>query len=166
MADPIPARYHTVSPYLIFKNAADALKFYARAFRGVETRRLLAPDQKIMHAEMKIGDSTIMLADEFPSHQALSPESVGGSPVSLVLHVAEVDVRVNEAICAGATLLRPVQDQFTGDRSGTVLDPFGYRWTVTTHIEDISDEEIDRRFTAMMSGNKNHGAADGKTHDG
>jgi PhnB protein len=147
---PIPAGYHTATPYLIVKNAAAAIEFYTRAFGAKETRRMAGPDGKMMHAEMKIGDSIVMLSDEFPSHQALSPETLGGSPMFVVLYVEDVDARVRQALAAGAKVLRPVEDQFFGDRSGTVLDPFGHRWTLTTHIEDVSDAEMERRFAAIM----------------
>jgi PhnB protein len=163
---PIPGGYHTASPYLIAANAAAALEFYRTAFGATLKRRLATPDGKIMHAEVKIGDSIVMLADEFPSHEAFGPEHFGGSPVSVVLYVENADTLYAQALRAGATSLRPMADQPFGDRSGTIRDPFGHRWTLTTHVEDISDEEIERRFAAMMSGDKNRGAADGTTHDG
>lgn len=103
-----------------------------------------------MHAEIRIGDSIIMLSDEFPGHGALSPETLGGSPMFIVLCLEDVDARVQQALSAGAAIFRPVEDQFSGDRSGTVQDPFGHRWTLTTHIEDVSEEEMDRRLAAMM----------------
>ncbi|HEY2615078.1 MAG TPA: VOC family protein [Chthoniobacterales bacterium] len=161
--EPVPAKYHTVSPYLIVRNAAAALDFYVGAFGAIECRRMANPDGKIMHAEMKIGDSMIMLADEFPSHQALSPEHFGGSPMFLVLHVENADARFKQAIGAGATALRPLADQFSGDRSGTVLDPFGHRWTLTTHIEDVSEAEMGRRFTEMMKSADRAGNSDPAT---
>jgi len=142
--------YHTVSPYLMFKDASAAIAFYSRAFGAKETRRLSSVDNKIMHAEIRIGDSIVMLADECPAHDALSPETLGGSPGFIVLCVEDVDAQVHAAVEAGAKILRPLQDQFSGDRSATLADPFGYRWTLTTHVEDISDQEIDRRFAAMM----------------
>ena len=163
---PVPEGYHTASPYLIAANAAAALEFYRTAFGATVKRRLAMPDGKIMHAEMKIGDSIVMLADEFPSHEAFGPEHFGGSPISVVLCVENADTLYAQALGAGATSLRPMADQPFGDRSGTVRDPFGHRWILTTHIEDISDEEIERRFAAMMGGDKNRGAADGTTHDG
>jgi PhnB protein len=123
------------------------------------------PDGKIMHAEIKIGDSIVMLADEFPSHEAYAPEHFGGSPLSIVLSLEDADNSYTQALAAGATSLRPMTDQPFGDRSGTIRDPFGHRWTLTTHIEDISEEEIARRFAAMMSGNTNPRAADKTTHD-
>jgi PhnB protein len=148
---PVRAGYHTASPYLIVKNATAALRFYASAFGAVEIRRLSTPDGKIMHSEMKIGDSIVMLADEFPSHQAFGPEHFGGSPMSVVLCVDNVDARFARALDAGATILRPLEDQFSGDRSGTLLDPFGHRWILTMQIEDLPEAEITRRFNAMMN---------------
>jgi PhnB protein len=163
---PVPESYPTVSPYLIVAHAAAALEFYRTAFGATLKRRLAMPDGKIMHAEMRIGDSIVMLADEFPSHEAFGPEHFGGSPVSVVLNVGNADTLYAQALAAGATSLRPMTDQPFGDRSGTIRDPFGHRWTLTTHIEDISDEEIERRFSAMMGGDKDTGAADSTKHDG
>jgi PhnB protein len=111
---------------------------------------MATPDGKIMHAEMKIGDSTIMLSDEFPSHQALGPEHFGGSPIFVVFYIEDVDARFAQAIGACAKILRPLENQFFSDRSGTLLDPFGHRWTLTTHIEDVPEAEMTRRFTEMM----------------
>ncbi len=164
--NPIPDGYHTASPYLIVTNAAAALEFYRVAFSATVKRRLAMPDGKIMHAEMMIGDSIVMLADEFPSHEAFGPEHFGGSPVSVVLYVESPDALFNQALAAGAVSLRPMSDQPFGQRSGTMCDPFGHRWTLTTHMEDISDEELERRFAAMISGDRNPSAADGTTHDG
>lgn len=157
-----PPGYHTASPYLITAHAAAAVDFYRTAFGATVKRRMALPDGKIMHAEMLIGDSIVMLADEFPSHEAFGPDHFGGSPVSIVLYVDNADALYTQALRAGATSVRPMADQPFGDRSGTLRDPFGHRWTLTTHIEDISDEEIERRFVAMIGG-KNRGAADGKT---
>jgi PhnB protein len=160
---PVPQGYHTASPYLIAANAAAALEFYCVAFGATVKRRLAMPDGKIMHAEIKIGDSIIMLADEFPSHDAFGPEHFGGSPVSMVLYVDNADALYTQALEAGATSLRPMADQPFGDRSGTLRDPFGHRWTLTTHIEDVSDEEIERRFTAMTGGANDRGAGGATT---
>jgi uncharacterized glyoxalase superfamily protein PhnB len=135
---------------LIVTDAGQALEFYTRAFGAAVTRRLTMPGGKIMHAEFRIGDSILMLADEFPSHEAFAPGHFGGSPVSVVLCVENVDARVGQAVAAGATVLRPVEDQFSGDRSGTILDPFGHKWTLTTHIEDVPEEDLMRRFAQMM----------------
>ncbi len=147
---PIPDGYHTATPYLIVKEAAKAIDFYKRAFGASETMRMPGPGGKIMHAEIKIGDSPIMLADEFPQMNALSPQSVGGSPIFLMLYVEDVDGLTRQAIAAGATVEQPVKNQFYGDRSGTLVDPFGHRWTIATHVEDVSPEEMQRRMDAMM----------------
>jgi PhnB protein len=157
---PVPDGYHTASPYLIVANAAAALEFYRSAFGATLKRRLRTPDGQVMHAEIRIGDSIVMLADEFPSHEAFGPDHFGGSPVSVVLYVENADTLYAQALGAGATSVRPMVDQPFGDRSGTIRDPFGHRWTLTTHIEDISDEEIERRFSAMMGGDKNRGATE------
>ena len=147
---PIPDGYHTATPYLIVRGAADAIAFYQRAFNATETMRMPGPGGKVMHAEIKIGDSPIMLADECPQMNALSPQTIGGSPMFLMLYVEDVDTLTRQAIAAGATVERPVQDQFYGDRSGTLVDPFGHRWTLSTHIEDVSPEEMMRRMEGMM----------------
>lgn len=151
MVKPIPDGYHSVSPYLIVCEAARALDFYRRAFGAQERRRLTTPDGKVMHAEIIIGDSIVMLSDEFPDHGAIAPKRLDGCAIFVVLYVEEVDARIEQAVGAGATILRPVADQFFGDRSGTLRDPFGHRWTLTTHIEDVSDAEIDRRFAQMFT---------------
>jgi PhnB protein len=153
-ARPIPEGHNTVSPYLIVNGAARALDYYARAFGAVELFRHAGPDGKIGHAEIKIGDTIVMLADEHPDHDAHAPGKFGGSPVGLHLYVENVDDVVNRAIAAGGTIKRPVADQFYGDRNGAVEDPFGHTWHVSTHIEDVSAEELDRRVKAMMSGGK------------
>jgi PhnB protein len=147
---PVRDGYHTATPYLTVKNAAAAIEFYKHAFGAEEIRRLVATDGKMMHAEIRIGDSIVMLSDEFPSHGALSPETLGGSAMFVVLSLNDVDTRIQQAVAAGATVLRPVANQFSGDRSGTIQDPFGHRWTLTTHVEDVSDEEMNRRLGAMM----------------
>lgn len=148
---PVPEGYRTAAPYLIVRDAAAALQFYRDAFGASETRRLNTPDGRIMHAEVRIGDSMLFLASESPDHGAFSPEHFGGSPVSIVLYVDDADALFARAVKGGATSLRPMQDQFFGERSGTVLDPFGHRWTLNMHIEDLSDEEMECRFVAMMS---------------
>jgi PhnB protein len=147
---PVPEGYHTATPYLIIKGAAGALDFYKKAFGAVELMRMDSPDGKIGHAEIKIGDSPIMLADEFPDMGFRSPQSLGGTPVSLCLYVEDVDTRFSQAVAAGATVMRPVKDQFYGDRSGTLTDPFGHVWTIATHKEDVSPEEMHRRAEAFM----------------
>ena len=145
---PIPDGYHTVTPYLIIKNAADALEFYKQAFGATELFRMAQPDGKIGHAEIKIGDSPIMLADEFPEMGYKSPQSLGGSPVSIMIYVEEVDAVFDRALAAGATVQQPVQDKFYGDRIGTLVDPFGHVWHVSTHKEDVSPEEMEKRAAA------------------
>jgi PhnB protein len=142
---PIPDGYHSVTPYLIVNGAARALDFYKQAFGATEMMRLADPNGRIGHAEIKIGDSPIMLADEFPEMGFLGPQSPGGSGVCIGLYVEDVDTCFNRAIAAGAKELRPVQNQFYGDRSGTLADPFGHVWTIGTHIEDLTPEEIQRR---------------------
>ena len=148
---PIPDGYHIVTPYIICKNAAEAIEYYKSAFGAIERMRLASPDGKIAHAEIEIGDSPVMLADEFPEMGCLSPASVGGSPVSLMIYVEDVDARFEQAVNAGAEVMRPVQDQFYGDRSGMLKDPFGHVWSIATHTEDVPEEEIDRRFAEMCS---------------
>jgi PhnB protein len=148
---PIPDGYHTVTPYLIIGGAARALDFYKAAFGATELMRMADPSGKVMHAEMKIGDSIIMLAEEHPEMGARGPQSIGGSPVSILLYVEDVDGLSEKAIAAGATVVRPVQNQFYGDRSGTFSDPFGHTWTIATHKEDLSPDEIGRRAQQFMA---------------
>lgn len=147
---PIPDGYHTVTPYLIVRGAADAIEFYKRAFGAEERIRIAMPDGKVGHAEIKVGDSPIMLADEFPEMGFRGPESLGGAAVSLCLYVEDVDSRFARAIEAGGSEVRPLDDQFYGDRSGTLKDPFGHLWTIATHVEDVSPEELKRRHGEMM----------------
>jgi PhnB protein len=146
---PIPEGYHSVTPYLILSGASDAIAFYKKALGAEEVMRLADPGGKVHHAEIKIGDSHIMLADEHPEIQALSPKTVGGSPVSINLYVEDVDRAVERAVAAGAKLVRPVADQFYGDRTGGIEDPFGYRWFIATHKEDLTMDEIRRRAAAQ-----------------
>jgi PhnB protein len=147
-----PEGYSTVTPYLFVKGASAAIEFYKRIFSATERMRMDGPDGKIMHAEIVIGTSVVMLADEFPEMNVLSPLTVGGSPVLFQLYVENVDEVFRRAVEAGAVVERPVQDQFYGDRSGTLRDPFGHRWTVATHVEDVPPEELERRMAAMKSG--------------
>ncbi len=147
---PIPDGYHTLTPYLIVKGAAQAIDFYKKAFGATELFRMPGPGGCIMHAEMKIGDSIVMLADEMPQMGAVSPQSLKGTPVGFCLYVTDVDRQAQQAIAAGAKVERPVQDQFYGDRSGTVIDPFGHKWTIATHKEDLSPDEMKRRSEAFM----------------
>jgi PhnB protein len=153
-AKPIPDGYYTATPYLIVQGAAKAIDFYKQAFGATELMRLADPSGKVGHAEIKIGNSPIMLADEFPEMGARGPQSFGGSPVSICLYVEDVDARFNRAIAAGAKAVRPVKDQFYGDRSGTLTDPFGHTWTIATHKEDLSPEEINRRAETFMKQQK------------
>jgi PhnB protein len=147
---PIPDGYHTVTPYLTVKDAASAIEFYQKAFGAVELMRFADPNGRIAHAEIKIGDSPIMLAEEFPEMGCRSPQSLGGSPGGIALYVADVDTMFDQAVAAGAKVVRAVKDQFYGDRSGTLTDPFGHVWTVATHKEDVSLDECKRRFEEMM----------------
>jgi PhnB protein len=148
---PIPDGYHTATPYLIVKDAAKAIEFYKKAFGATELLRCPMPNGKMGHAEIKIGDSPIMLAEEFPDMGILSPQSLGGSPVSILPYVTEVDARFDRAISAGAKVQRPVKDQFYGDRSGTLVDPFGHVWTLATHMRDVSLEEVHQHMQSMGS---------------
>jgi PhnB protein len=150
MAKPIPEGYHAVTPYLVCRGAAKAIEFYKKAFGAKEVVRMGAPGGTIAHAELRIGDSHVMLADESPDGEFRSPQSVGGTPVSMVLYVEDVDATVRKALDAGAHVLREVKDQFYGDRSGTIADPFGHIWTVGTHIEDVSPEEMERRMARQQ----------------
>ncbi|MGB9331109.1 MAG: VOC family protein [Steroidobacteraceae bacterium] len=145
----VPDGYHTVTPYLIINGAAQALEFYKRAFGAAETVRMPDPKGRIAHAEIKIGDSMIMLADEHHEMGHRGPRTLGGTSVSILLYVPDVDTVFDRAIKAGAKSQRPVADQFYGDRMGTLEDPFGHVWTIGTHIEDVSAEEMKRRMAAV-----------------
>ena len=143
---PIPEGYSTVTPYLIVTGAAKALDYYKGVFDATELMRFEGPDGRIAHAEMQIGDSKMMLADESPEMGYRSPQSLGGASAGLMVYVENVDDVFNRAITAGATANQPVKDQFYGDRSGTLTDPFGHMWTIATHVEDVSPEEMQRRM--------------------
>ncbi len=147
---PVPAGYHTATIYLIVKGGLKALDWYKKAYGAVELMRFEGPGGVLGHAEIKIGDSPIMLADEFPDMGHKSPTTLGGTPAGICLYVKDCDALFNQAVAAGATVLKPLQDQFYGDRSGTVTDPFGHNWTIATHIEDVSPEEMRRRHDDMM----------------
>ena len=150
MTKPIPDGYQTATPYLIVKGAADAIEFYKKAFGATEMLRMADPQGRVGHAEIKIGDSVIMLADEHPAMGYRGPRTLGGSSVSILLYLADVDRVFERALKAGAKAQRPVVNQFYGDRSGTLEDPFGHVWTVATHVEDVPPEEMKRRAEAAM----------------
>lgn len=145
-----PAGYHSVTPYLTLRDARAAIGFYNRAFGAELVLKLDLPDGAIAHAEIRIGDTILMLAEEKAEWGNRSPQSLGGSPVSMMIYVPDVDAAFARALEAGATRVRPVEDQFYGDRSGTIADPYGYQWTLATHIEDVSAEEAQRRMAAML----------------
>jgi PhnB protein len=147
---PIPDGYHTVTPYLVVLGGAKALDFYKKAFGAVELFRMPMPDGRIGHAEIRIGDSNIMLADENPQMGAKSATTLGGTPIGICLYVEDADAWFDRAVRAGATVRHPMKDQFYGDRSGTVVDPFGLNWTVATHKEDVPPAELQRRAEAAM----------------
>jgi PhnB protein len=149
---PIPEGYHSVTPYLIVSGGAEAIEFYQKAFGAVELFRMAAPDGRIGHAEIKIGDSPVMLADEFSEMGHKSPRTLGGSPVSLLIYVEDVDAVFNQAVAAGAAVKEPLQDKFYGDRMGSVTDPFGHIWHLGTHKEDVSPDEMERRAKTAHGG--------------
>ena len=150
-AKPIPDGYNTVTPYLTISGAKDAIEFYKLAFGATEVLRLNTPTGDIAHAEIKIGDSRIMLAESCPDSPMPSPDTLGGSTVAMHLYVEDVDVMFEQAIDAGALDIQSVEDQFYGDRMGTLKDPFGHIWFVSTHIEDLTPEEIQQRAEALFS---------------
>ncbi|BBU27647.1 glyoxalase/bleomycin resistance protein/dioxygenase superfamily protein [Caballeronia pedi] len=139
---PIPEGMHTLTPHLVCAGAADAIEFYKRAFGAVELGRLPGPDGKLMHAMVKIGDSTLMLVDEFPQFGSVGPKELKGSPVTIHLYVEDVDATVKQAESAGAKVTMPVADMFWGDRYGRLEDPFGHQWSVATHVRDVAPEEM------------------------
>lgn len=143
---PIPDGYHTATPYLIVKGAAQAIDYYKKAFGATELFRMADPSSgKVGHAEIKIGDSIIMLSDEHPEMGYKGPQSFGGTPVSIMLYVEDVDTVFNQAVAAGAKVQRPIEDKFYGDRSGSLDDPFGHCWHISTHKEDVPPEEMKKR---------------------
>jgi PhnB protein len=154
MADvkPIPDGYPQVTPYLVVDDASAAIEFYGKVFGTTERMRMPTPDGKVSHAELQLGDSVVMLADEFPDIGARSPKALGGTPVTMSVYVEDVDRVVDRAAQAGAKVLRPVEDQFYGDRAGQFEDPFGHRWSVASHIEDVSPEEMARRAAQAPGG--------------
>ncbi len=147
----IPKGYHSATPYLLVRGAAEAIDFYKNAFGAVEVMRMPAPGGKIGHAEIRIGDSHIMLADEVPEMGYYGPQKLGGTPVSILIYVEEVDRTFSQALAKGATQQRAVEDKFYGDRMGTLIDPYGHQWHVATHVEDVSEDEMRRRMAAMAA---------------
>lgn len=148
---PIPDGYHNMTPYLIVSGAAKAIEFYTKVFGATEKMRMPGPGGKVGHAELTLGDSMIMLADEHPEIGARAPSAYGGSAVSLMVYVPDVDATVATATAAGAKIVRPVENQFYGDRMGTIADPFGHQWHVATHVEDVPSDEMAKRAAAAMS---------------
>jgi len=148
---PIPDGYHTLTPYLTVRNAAKAIEFYKQAFGATERGVMKGPDGKLMNAELQIGDSIVMLADEWPDFGALSPESVGGSSSGLHIYVDNVDDAFARAVKAGAQTEKPVSDQFWGDRYGKLKDPFGHKWSIATHVKDMSADEMKRSMDEAMA---------------
>jgi PhnB protein len=146
---PIPDGYHSVTPYLIVDGASAAIDFYKAAFGATERLRVPGPSNRIGHAELDIGDSVIMLADAHPEMDIHGPQKFGGSPVSITLYVPDVDAVIAKAVAGGAILKRPVADQFYGDRTGGIKDPFGHHWHISTHIEDVSPAELNRRMEQL-----------------
>jgi len=149
MVKPIPDGYGSVTPYLVVRGASRAIDFYTRVFGAKELFRMDGPNGTVGHAEINVGSSRVMLADEAPSMGAMAPQTIGGTPVHLLLYVADVDVVVDRAVKAGATLTRAVENKFYGDRAGSITDPFGHSWTVATHVEDVPPAEMERRAAQM-----------------
>jgi PhnB protein len=149
MSKPIPQGMHSVTPHLVCAGAADAIEFYKKAFGALESARLPGSDGKLMHAAIRIGDSTVMLADEFPEWGSVGPKSLKGSPVTIHLYVEDADKFVERAVKAGAKVTMPVSEQFWGDRYGKLEDPFGHHWSVATHVRDVSREEMDEAMKEM-----------------
>lgn len=149
---PIPEGYHSITPYLAVKGCAAAIEFYKKAFGAVELFRMEAPNGTIGHAEIRIGNCNIMMADEFPDMGFRGPQTLGGSPLHLLVYTENCDAMFQTAVAAGGKIVRPLMDQFYGDRSGTVEDPFGHVWNIATHVEDIPPDEMHRRAEAAMAG--------------
>jgi PhnB protein len=148
---PIPEGYHAVTPYLAVDDATEAIEYYKKAFGAKERGRMEAPDGKIAHAELEIGDSLVMLSDPFPQFATKPPKELGGTSASVFMYVEDVDATVKQAVDAGATVTTEVEDQFWGDRFGTITDPFGQVWSIATHVEDVPPEEMAERSKAAMA---------------
>ncbi len=147
----IPEGFHAVTPYLVVRNANEAIEFYKRAFGAVERFRMAAPDRKsVLHAEIAIGDSIIFLSDECPEMEAKSPLALHGTPVSIYLYVDDVDAVFNQAVAAGGRATRPLENMFWGDRYGEIVDPYGHRWSIASHVEDVMPEELARRSAEVF----------------
>lgn len=157
--NPIPEGYHTLTPHLVVRDAGRAIEFYKKAFAAEECYRMPSPDGKVMHAQLKIGNSILMLAEECPEMGGRSPKALGGSPVALHIYTGDVDAAMKKAVAAGATVTMPVQDMFWGDRYGRLTDPFGHSWSIATHKENLSPEEIRKRASSMMCGASTKGSA-------
>ena len=155
--EPVPRDMHTVTPHLVCDGAAAAIEFYKKAFNAVETARMQTPDGKIMHASVRIGDSNVMLVDEFPDYGSVGPKKLNGSPVTLHVYVPNVDQVFEQAVAAGATVKMPVADQFWGDRYGQVVDPFGHNWSIATHVKDMAPDEMVRAMDEMQPDQANIG---------
>lgn len=152
MVKPIPDGYHTVTPYLTVKGASDAIEFYKRAFGAEEAVRMTSPDgNAVLHAEIRIGDSIVMLGEEMPAMETASPATLGGTSGGLMLYVADVDATLAKAVEAGATVIMPATNMFWGDRYGRLKDPFGHSWSIATHVEDVAPEEMDRRTREWLA---------------
>lgn len=154
MADvkPIPDGYPQITPYLCVDGADAAIEFYAKVLGATERMRMPSPGGKIGHAELTLGDSVIMLSDEHPEMDVRSPKAIGGSPVAISVYVEDVDAVFEAAVAAGADALRPVENQFYGDRSGQFEDPFGHRWNIASHVEDVPPDEMEKRMAELMGG--------------
>lgn len=149
MVKPIPDGYHSITPYLALSDANAAIEFYKKALGATELFRMPAPDGKVGHAELQIGDSRIMVSSEYPEFGAQSAKTLGGTPIGLCIYVENVDALAERFVAAGGKVVRPVETQFYGDRSGQFLDPEGYKWTLATHVEDVSPEEMQRRMASQ-----------------
>jgi uncharacterized glyoxalase superfamily protein PhnB len=154
---PIPQGMHSITPHLVCAGAAEAIEFYKKAFGAVEGHRLPAPNGKLMHASIRIGDSSLMLVDEMPEWKSLGPKALGGSPVTIHLYVEDVDAVFAQALAAGAQVAMPVADMFWGDRYGQVTDPFGHRWSIATHVRDLTPEEIGKAAASFMASSPQEG---------